>query len=169
MPEAASLAPSRAPAQLEPAVVAPLPSAPIDDEDTQELFLAPVAAAASKEDFPPGALAIVTAAERQRSLGNVDAACAGFALAAQIYVDHGMEVVGTSLYRQILELDPTHMLAKARLQKLDPSAVAPEAIATPPAVIIEAAAPESAASETANIGDLILERSPAKPQALLCL
>lgn len=165
VPEAASLAPSRAPAQLEPAVVAPLPSAPIDDEDTQELFLAPVAAAASKEDFPPGALAIVTAAERQRSLGNVDAACAGFALAAQIYVDHGMEVVGTSLYRQILELDPTHMLAKARLQKLDPSAVAPEAIATPPAVIIEAAAPESAASETANIGDLILERSPAKPHS----
>lgn len=100
----------------------PPPRHPItEDEETQELFMAPVAATTTADDFPPGALAIVSQAERQRQRGAIEEACAGYALAAQVYLDHDLVEPAKSLYRQVLALDPVHPFAKARLANLEGS------------------------------------------------
>lgn len=103
-----------------------LPVAPIgEDEDTQELLYAPLVAASGGGDFPPGALGIVEQSEAQRQRGAIDEACAGYALAAQIYIDHSLWNAAKSLYKQILRLMPDHPFAAERLAGFDAIPVAP--------------------------------------------
>lgn len=145
-----------APVEAEPPSALPLAAVPSevisDDEDTQELFLAPLLAnSAGGADFPPGALTIVEQAELQRTRGQVDEAVAGYALAAQIYVDNGMKEPAVALYRRILDCLPGHPLATERLRRLEPSAA--------PAQVAKPTAPPPQAKP-------ILERPQARPPAI---
>ena len=95
------------------------PTEPIeDDEVTQELFLGPILAASKGEDFPPGALELIHGAEKHQKEGRIPETCIAYALAAQIYVDNHLLEAAEALYRQILNLDPNHAIAKVKLEHI---------------------------------------------------